>query len=902
MGTPGRHVLVIGAGPAGLRAAIDLADLGARVTLVDRRPAPGGTLAQLDVQYPSVDCGACQILESVSGPPWPERRCLRTGVRHPAITTLTSTAVTGAAPRDAGFTVRLERRDGWIDADRCTGCGECAAACPLGAADEHQAGTCERRAAYRLHGLTDPPRYVIDEARCDRCGACVDACPEHAIELGRAREASELDVDAIVVATGFAPFDPARQPQWAHGRHPDVVTALELERLVRPRADGSPPELRRPSTGEPARRVAFVQCVGSRDRERPYCSAVCCMHALKEAILLRERLHVPECDVYAIDLRCTGKGYEQTLARAIEAGVRLVPARPGAVEPGERPLLRVERETDGPGLAQSREAYDLVVLSTGMVPAPGTAELAAVLGLELDAHGFVAVEPGSMARTSRPGVFVCGAAAGPSDLPWSITTASQAALLAADHSGAVAHAHAHEDGLAARAARNVPLAAIAAAPPVVPRLDEVPIVKRAIVLGAGPAGLAAARAIGRAGIETIVVERAAAPGGNLREARRLMGGGDPAALLAELLADVGALKNVELLLGWELASHRGGPGAYEATLRELATGRERRVPHGALVVATGGRELRPAGRFGHDEDKPAGPVLTQRALEALLAGGGPIPSRPGRPPVVVMIQCVGSREPGRPVCSRVCCHEAIKNALWLQERAPGARVLVLHRDLRALGYDELWYEQARERGLLAVHVPADRPPELSPRDDGATVRYHDPLLGRAVRIDADLVVLSMGIEPSLTAGDARRLGLELVEGGYAAEANAKFRPVEAARRGLLLAGAALAPVLVPEAMAQGEAAAARAVALLSRDRVAPRPGAVAYRPAWCAACGLCVAACPAGARELDADPEVGAVVHVGLCQGCGGCAAACPSGCTAQPDLDAAGVLEATGAALEDTT
>jgi heterodisulfide reductase subunit A len=241
----------------------------------------------------------------------------------------------------------------------------------------------------------------------------------------------------------------------------------------------------------------------------------------------------------------------------------------------------------------------------------------------------------------------------------------------------------------------------------------------------------------------------------------------------------------------------------------------------------------------------------------------------------------------------------LKNALWLKETHPGARILVLHRDLRAVGFDELWYERARAAGVVAVRVPDDDRPLVEPRaeGDGAVVRFYDSLIGRKVRVDADLVVLSTGLEPHLSPEDAEKLGLTLDAQGFVTEANVKYRPVEADRRGHLVAGAAVAPVLVPEAMAQGEAAAARIIARLTRDRVAPRPGAVAYRAKWCAHCGLCIDVCPAGARELDV--ERGAIVHAGLCQGCGACAAACPSGCTEQPDLDIKGVFDAIEAAWE---
>jgi heterodisulfide reductase subunit A len=386
----------------------------------------------------------------------------------------------------------------------------------------------------------------------------------------------------------------------------------------------------------------------------------------------------------------------------------------------------------------------------------------------------------------------------------------------------------------------------------------------------------------------------------LRRLRRLLDGSDPARLLRDLRESIAADGRIELLNASELVSHRGGPGAYVGVIRDLKSGTERAVEHGALVLATGASELMPAGQFGYGSgvrSTSIPTVVTQLDLEELLAVGRPLPGDPA--PTVVMIQCVGSREPGRPVCSRICCSEAVKNALTVTERYPEARVIILHRDIRTIGLAETRYEEARRRGVVQIRITDGEPPSVEPAPDGALVRFRDPILGQTVRVRADLVVLSAALVPSLAAAEVAALGLHAVPGGFVAEANVKFRTVEASRRGVLVAGTALAPVTLAEAMTQAAAAATRAVALLSRSHVERRPGAVAFRPAWCAACGLCVDACPAGARELRPEREARAIIHPGLCLGCGACAAACPSGCTEQPELEARKVLTMLEDALE---
>jgi heterodisulfide reductase subunit A-like polyferredoxin len=307
------------------------------------------------------------------------------------------------------------------------------------------------------------------------------------------------------------------------------------------------------------------------------------------------------------------------------------------------------------------------------------------------------------------------------------------------------------------------------------------------------------------------------------------------------------------------------------------------VRHGAVVVATGAREERPEGRFLYGEHPS---VVTQLELGERLARG-----QLASGVTIVMIQCVGSREPERPVCSRVCCQAAVRNALEIVQEAPGARVIVLHRDIRTVGGDERLYEQAREAGVVFIRIDEEHAPRLEPRSESVvSVHFDDPLIDRPVRVDAELVVLSAAAVPELASGEtASTLDIRLAEGGFAKEANPKFRPVESSRRGVLIAGFAAGPVLLSEAMAQARAAAARAVAVLSREVVQPRPGAAAFRAKWCASCGLCVEVCLVGAREIEEGE--GARVHAGLCQGCGACAVACPSGTTDLPGLDDRSIL-----------
>ncbi len=396
MGIEDKTVVVIGGGIAGASAALNLAQAGARVELIEKDDFIGGHAALLT-------CKATDQCQQCNGCLAEPR--LRELLVHPRVNILRRSRVTEVAQEGREYLVRLEERPAYIDPAACTGCGLCLEQCP------------EEGALRRPPLAGDVPLLAVDPERClyfrdQRSTLCRDACPEEAIDFGRQPASREIRAHALVLATGFAPYPAGEKARLGYGRIPDVVTAMELEAQLR--RQGRPA---RPSDGAEPRRVAFIQCVGSRERGgHNYCSRVCCGYALRLGRLLKHRFGA-EVSVFYMDLQSFGHAFDQFLAAARE-DLELVRSMPYDVWAGAEGGVEVEYQAE-PGQEPVREPFDLLVLSVGITPGVDHPELARTLGLEPDAHGF-------MSR-GAPGIFVAGAAARPMDVAESVAHAGRAA-------------------------------------------------------------------------------------------------------------------------------------------------------------------------------------------------------------------------------------------------------------------------------------------------------------------------------------------------------------------------------------------------------------------------------------------------------------------------------------------
>ena len=421
-----REVLVIGGGIAGIQAALDLAEQGLRVHLVERLPSIGGRMAQLDKTFPTNDCSTCILSPKMV-------EC----ARHPNIVLHTYSeigAVSGEAPE---FRVRVLKRARYVDVDRCTGCGECARKCPRKVPDAFNLGLSQRRAIYLYFPQAVPMVMTIDPEHCTyltrgKCGLCQQVCEAGAIDFEQQDRELELEVGAIIVATGYNFYDPTSIGAYHYHQYPNVITALEYERLI----SASGPtggHLYRPSDGRPAKTIGFVQCAGSRHvRHNRYCSTVCCVHSTKEAVLAWEHDHDTNSYIFYTDLRGSGKGFREYMNRGeLKFNVTFVHGRVAQIleDDDQNPIVKYE---DALTLRPQRMTLDLAVLATSLVPRHDSPQMAETLGIELDEFGFVQTDPFAPPDTSRAGIFACGCCLGPADIPQSVTQASAAAARAAE--------------------------------------------------------------------------------------------------------------------------------------------------------------------------------------------------------------------------------------------------------------------------------------------------------------------------------------------------------------------------------------------------------------------------------------------------------------------------------------
>ncbi|MBE3088594.1 MAG: CoB--CoM heterodisulfide reductase iron-sulfur subunit A family protein [Chloroflexi bacterium] len=413
--------LVIGGGIAGIQAALDLGEQGFEVLLVDKYPSIGGVMVGLNKVFPTLDCSSC-----ICTPRMAE------AAHHDRIQLQTYTEVTSIQKEGAGFAVQLVLKPRYMNEDACIGCGECELACPIDVPHEFDYGLGSRKAIYIPHGNAIPQKGVLIPEECVFCGKCEKVCPAHCIDFTQEARTVTTTVGAVVVATGLTITPMDRKAEYGGGRLANVMSPLQMERIQS--SNGPYGRVLRPADGKIPRSIAYVQCAGSRDRSIgvPYCSRVCCMYALKQALLLRHYIHGVDVTLYHMDIRAFGKGYEQFYRRAMAEGVKVVKGKVGRITEVDNYDLVVRVELlDEDGRVVERR-HDLVVLAQGLLPAwhpKGVIDVG-----EAD-DGFLETPQAKIntSHTTLDGVFVAGVAAGPKDIPDAIVEAGEAAMAAATH-------------------------------------------------------------------------------------------------------------------------------------------------------------------------------------------------------------------------------------------------------------------------------------------------------------------------------------------------------------------------------------------------------------------------------------------------------------------------------------
>jgi heterodisulfide reductase subunit A len=413
-------VVVIGAGIAGIQAALDLANHGINVHLVEREPSIGGHMAQLDKTFPTNDCSMCILSPKMVDI-----------ARHKNIRIYTCAEVESIDGEVGNFTVTVKKHPRYVDESLCNGCGDCIQICPVEVYNRFDAGIGVRKAIYKPQPQPVPDIVIKDADHCIECGLCYDICGLDAIKEKEDETTIKIPAASIVVATGYTVFDACKKAQFGHLSLPDVITSIELERMI----NASGPtggNIMRLSDGKTPQCVLFVQCVGSRDTsiDRPYCSCVCCMQAIKNAMLIKEKHPATEVIVCYIDIRAYGKGYEEYFERAKSMGIRFLHGMPSDVlTDREGMIVQVENTEDGEVLVLHP---DLVVLSVGIGPADDTKKIAQRLGIPLEVTGFIKPVHDALETvvTIKPGIYVAGTTTAPKDIPDSVAQAGSAAMLA----------------------------------------------------------------------------------------------------------------------------------------------------------------------------------------------------------------------------------------------------------------------------------------------------------------------------------------------------------------------------------------------------------------------------------------------------------------------------------------
>ncbi len=432
---PRSQVLVIGGGVAGISAALDLADQGHHVYLVERFPSIGGKMAQLDKTFPTLDCSIC-----ILAPKMVE------AARHPRIELLTYSEVVAMSPQNKGelFQVTIKKKARYIDAKKCTGCGNCAEICPVrGISNEYEVGLKETHAAHIPFLQAVPSTYLINEEKCLHlnygiCGLCSKNCKAEAIDFSMKSEEVTVVVASIIVATGFDLMDISSLKNYGYGKYSNVLTSLEFERIM----SASGPtggEIVRPHDRKHPHEIACILCVGSRDVcSKPYCSKFCCMYSAKEAIITKEHASDTEILIYYNDIRAPGKYHEEFIEKAKkDYNVKYIKGLPNKIyEHPETKDLIIRNVDIKTGQVQFQKV-DMVVLYPAVVPSKGMKELCQILGIEQDEFGFIKTLPDNNIETNVPGIYVCGCAHGPEDISTSVAEASAAAAKAASRTSVV---------------------------------------------------------------------------------------------------------------------------------------------------------------------------------------------------------------------------------------------------------------------------------------------------------------------------------------------------------------------------------------------------------------------------------------------------------------------------------
>jgi heterodisulfide reductase subunit A2 len=994
---PTGTVLVAGAGISGIKAAIELAETGYKVLLTDSSTQVGGILAKLDYQFPTDHCGMCRMLPMV-GREYSSEYCMRKSLYHENIEIMPFTEVVSVSGDAGKYSVELKKKARYVDPNLCNEMGKCIDICPVEVDDEFNHRLTKRKAIYRAIPHNVPQLLLIDKEACTECGECVNVCGTGAIDLKAQDEMETREVHSIVLASGVKLYNTREfEDVKSYAVSPDVVSSLAFERMLSGTGTYDNGTIKRPSDGKVAKKIAWIQCMGSRNRRqnRDYCSSVCCMFALKEAVLAKEKGGPDiETTIFYMDMRTFGKGFQQYKDNAVdEHGVKLIRCRVQEVVREPDGSLRV-RYFDPDTNEFFIEHYDIVVLSTGQIPFDSHKNWAKLIDAELSPMGLLATEPYSKVKiANKQGIFMCGSLMGLTDISEAMSSGIAAAGEATnflttldvetvaqenvaepktddrgmpkvavlickcgDFAGAevldakllekelsevngVGQVHIVESicsdsgrqealdvlsksgcnrllvgacqpymyrrkvkDIARKAGFNSSLVqifdflgisrrgiheddktswtrrALRAIKSDVASMKEKPalhvqsisINKAALVVGGGIGGMQSALSLARRGIPVHLVEKTGELGGFAGNSiASTVDGLAPMEMAKDMKLKVFEHKNITVHLNAQVEKTEGTIGFFDSKIVYNENGESAYLHHGAVIMATGGREGA-TDEYGYGQ---ADNIMTQFEFKQGLENGNVDLSSAED---VVMIQCVGSREKGkREYCSRICCMWAVANALKIKEKNPDTRVFVLYRDVMTYGFLEQYYTKARLAGVIFISYELNSKPQVEIVDGKPVVSFTESVLNSPIELLPDYLVLSTGVDPEPSnQAMAKAFSLELDHDGFFTEADSKWRPIELKQIGTFLAGVAHSPMPLPDVIMQAEAAAQKAYTYLSGGELQTARITSTVKDSLCIRCQRCITVCPFGARSYN-EVEHRIDVDSAGCQGCGMCAVAC---------------------------
>ncbi len=860
-------------------------------------------------------------------------------------------------------------------------------------------------------------KYCIDPSIClkllkDKCGTCEEVCPTNAIDYSQTETELTIQAGSVIFAPGFKPFDPSRFDNYQYANYANVVTSMEFERILSatgptgghvttlPKLPAKPKKKADKLLAEKRKdpkKIAWFQCVGSRDINKcdnAYCSSVCCMYAVKEAVIAKEHAGDDlECSIFFMDMRTPGKEFEKYYENAKSSyGINFIRSRVHSVTEDPDSLDLNINYVDEFGQMVS-DTYDMIVLSIGLEIPDETREFAKKIGIDISEGGFAKTSSFEPVSTSRDGIHVAGVFNSPKDIPESVLDANAAASAAGDSLSHVrdtltqvpekveeinvvgerprigvficdcgsnikgvvdceavteyakslpyvdfayesmfacsqdaqdkmveyikeknlnrivvaactpktheplfqetlsnsglnkylfemtnirnhnSWVHKNNPDIATQKAKDLVRMAVAKSALAEPLAEEkINLNDTIMVVGGGIAGLSAAKSLAMQGYETHIIEKKDILGGEARKIYKTAQGESVQDELDKLIDSVITNDNIKVHLNTTLDSVDGFVGNFRSTLTE--NGQPIELEYGAAVLATGAKGYEPT-EYGYGSDDR---IMTSLGLDALFVESS---EKLDAVKSAVFIQCVGSREPDRPYCSRVCCTHSIDNAIELKERNPETDVYILYRDIRAYGERELLYKKARELGVIFIRYSTDDKPVVQVEKETLTIKVTDHVLGKPLEIEADLLTLASALIPRRDEQLANFFKVPLNDEGFFVEKHAKLGPAEFATDGVYVCGSGHYPKPLNEAVTQGRASASRLLTLLAKKDSLFTSGTIATIDFEnCCSCGVCISICPYSAPDFQNEGRFAGKADINpvLCKGCGLCVASCRSG------------------------